>query len=634
MNRFSFLIVVALCAGVARADDRTPEQLLSPTTQIYARWDGVSAHKSAYARSARGKVFAGDAGKCVDELMLILNRQAKKVLVGDRLLEGTPPPDLQQLHADVKRLLQMPGLLADKGIVAGFEMGPPVFDLRTLFEMARGERKPFELQYQLTLIVPDAADQPEIAAAMRVLGRYTKESAKEEMIAGRKVVMLAQQPDNVKAAAWAEGKHAVFVYGNHSVDAMVQKVKDCRTGITTNPNYKRLQGFKEFRVVTRGFVESPLKPFEKFTKQYAPEVWPRLELAGLTGIHSAYFWDGFDGEESRGVVEIEFSGKRQGLTRLFRPEGKGAVRPAPLRMSDLPPLPADLTRFTAARLDPGAIYELLPLLDMAGPEQTQDDEGLSPEQRLRSQRDKTLASIDEALGIKMAELFSALDDRVVTYHAPGDGMLFSQVIAVGVKDEKLLNRCVETLRGKLPQLLGKEVAVKRRDCLGIEIYELSIQGNGFVVLSFTVCDGWLVVGFQPQPVRGFIHRSRGKLPSWKPDPRTAATLAKLPNDRCVLQVADPRASIQWLLTAAPLVTGVAAGFNPEKETLLDPGIFPHAGEVNSHLFPNVCWCRDDGKTMRWESRDSLWLPLEFLGPELITTPGLYGVLAIMVGNGR
>ena len=108
----------------------------------------------------------------------------------------------------------------------------------------------------------------------------------------------------------------------------------------------------------------------------------------------------------------------------------------------------------------------------------------------------------------MTDLFgTALDDRVVTYHATGDGMLFSQVIAVGVKDEKLLHRCIETLRGKIPQLLGKEVAVKRRDCLGIEINELSIQGAGFVALSFTVCDGWLVVGFQPQPVRGFIHRA-------------------------------------------------------------------------------------------------------------------------------
>src|SRR5262245_28727981 len=38
------------------ADERTPEQLLPATTQIYARWDGVTAHKEAYRNSARGKM--------------------------------------------------------------------------------------------------------------------------------------------------------------------------------------------------------------------------------------------------------------------------------------------------------------------------------------------------------------------------------------------------------------------------------------------------------------------------------------------------------------------------------------------------------------------------------------------------
>ena len=190
-------------------------------------------------------------------------------------------------------------------------MGPPVFNLRTLFEMAKGERKPFELQFGTRLDRPRPGRRPNGRAAVRILGRFTKEPAKEEMISGRKVVILVQQPENVKAAVWAEGKHAVFVYGNHSVDAMVQKIKDSRTGITTSPSYKRLQGFKEFRVVTRRICRLASETVREVHEAVCTEVWPRLELAGLTGIHSAYSGTASTGR-SPGVVEIDFTGKHRG----------------------------------------------------------------------------------------------------------------------------------------------------------------------------------------------------------------------------------------------------------------------------------------------------------------------------------
>jgi hypothetical protein len=287
-------------------------------------------------------------------------------------------------------------------------------------------------------------------------------------------------------------------------------------------------------------------------------------------------------------------------------------------MKDLPPLPADLTRFTAARLDLGEIFKLVPLFELSGllKERSEDDPPLSPEEGLRLHQENFLQSIDDAVGLKVQDLFSALDDRVVTYQAPSDGILgIGQVIAIGVKDEKQLKRCLKILVRKLEQKSREVVVVKRRDCLGVEVSEFVLKKNSSpVTVSYTICDGWLVIGFQPQPVRGFIYRAKGKLPPWKPDPRTAATLAKVPEDRCVIQVSDPRSNLQWLLHAAPIVAGMVQGAEVGAP---DPGIFPVVDEVNQHLFPNVCWCHDDGTVMRWESRDSLWLPLEFLGPELL-----------------
>ena len=43
--------------------DAAPERLLSPTTQLYVRWDGVTAHAGAYKASIWGPVMAGPTGE-------------------------------------------------------------------------------------------------------------------------------------------------------------------------------------------------------------------------------------------------------------------------------------------------------------------------------------------------------------------------------------------------------------------------------------------------------------------------------------------------------------------------------------------------------------------------------------------
>jgi hypothetical protein len=316
---------------------------------------------------------------------------------------------------------------------------------------------------------------------------------------------------------------------------------------------------------------------------------------------------------------IDYAGQRRGLTRMFRPDPANKERPRPLTMADLPPLPEDLTRFAALRWDLGAVYELIHLFDIDGALGRNDaDKDLLPAARLKKHKEQFLATADEAIGIKVAELFAALDDKIVTYQAPSDGILnMGQVVAVGIKDEKALRRQLDVLCKKLETLARNGVAIRKRDCLGIEVREFVVKDKSPVTPAYAICDGWLVIGFQPQPVRGFIHRSQEKLPVWKPDARTAATLAKIPPDHCVIQVADPRPTLNWLLNGAPIIAGLLTGKN-DKEPFIDPGIFPHTGEATKHLFPNVMWCRDDGKTMRWESHDSLWLPLEFMGMELIS----------------
>ena len=49
--------------------------------------------------------------------------------------------------------------------------------------------------------------------------------------------------------------------------------------------------------------------------------------------------------------------------------------------------------------------------------------------------------------------------------------------------------------------------------------------------------------------------------------------------------------------------------------MIDPGKLPNPEEACRPLFPNVLWTHNDGKTIRWESRESLALPLEIVGIE-------------------
>src|SRR5580700_2047260 len=77
-----------LAIAVCKAADRTPEQILPPSTQVYARWDGIAAHQKAYDESARGKMFAGETGKAFHELQKQLLRQMKLSQPGESLLNG------------------------------------------------------------------------------------------------------------------------------------------------------------------------------------------------------------------------------------------------------------------------------------------------------------------------------------------------------------------------------------------------------------------------------------------------------------------------------------------------------------------------------------------------------------------
>ena len=234
-------------------------------------------------------------------------------------------------------------------------------------------------------------------------------------------------------------------------------------------------------------------------------------------------------------------------------------------------------------------------------------------------RQEAMEQIDGALGIKIADMLATLGDVGLTYQTPGDGFLnLGQVFAVSIKDEVAFKKYFNTLCQKLEGFTNNGLKIKRRIYHGVELREFGTGEGDVVHPTFAVCDGWLVLGLYPQSVQGFVLRSKGKLPAWKPDARTAKTLAAIPEKPAAIQYTDPRPTVKLVLSAAqPFASNYADKFF--KGYQFDTSVLPNPEEACQHLFPNVVWIHNDGKMMRWETRESLALPFELVGIEAILT---------------
>ncbi len=230
--------------------------------------------------------------------------------------------------------------------------------------------------------------------------------------------------------------------------------------------------------------------------------------------------------------------------------------------------------------------------------------------------------LEDTLGIKLDDLFGSLGDTFVAHCSHSDGLsMLGQVIALSVKDERTLTRTLDPLMRKIAAELGDRTRFRKRTFQGATIREISQSGGNPIAFCCALHKGWLVLALNQQPIQGFILRSSGKLPAWKPDPRTARALARIPADAGLMQVVDPRTTVNFFLSVAPLgVNAFSRGvFRREDgiERFIEAGDLPHAEAVTTHLFPNVSWTTFDGKTYRIESRESLWLPLQEVGIEML-----------------
>jgi hypothetical protein len=664
MSRLFTLALVLLPTAVRAADpvsDVAPEKLLSPTSQLYARWDGVTAHAETYKKSFWGPLMAGPSGDSIRALLAKVPKLLGSTLLAEPLLDGKPPAELKANLADLKNASKLIDLIADKGALIGAEVREPKLTLKGLgqaLEGLFGGEAPSPAQFipdvQVLVIVPDVGERSEVLFATLRLLASSGDSKIEPFTAGNrkgfkvktgeggfnplpragrvanKIPVDEEEPASpqVEMAWWTEGKHFVLYLGTMKPEKVVAEVAVNQTkgGVTSHPLYQRCQKEPKFTSVARGFVDAGrvVSLVKSLVGPLVPGFNQRLDDLGFGNLKAIVFNCGYDGKEFRAVWELDLPGERKGLAKI--------LKPVPLGLKDLPPLPTDVNRFLAARIDPAAAYdaslsvvEFLAMKEEFGVE----DEAKSLTDKIRLRREFLAKEFDKLLALSVKDdILPCLGDKVVVYQSPNEGLsILGTVVCVSLKDPAKAKAVGERVHRGIESIVSAPVKVRKKMLKGVEIRELHCRAFGIVTPTYAVVDDWLVVALYPQGVQGMVLRMKGELPSWKPDADTLARLAKLPADGCTLQYCDPTSTVKNLCVLGPLffsVLGLRDGGGNGGESDYDPldvGLVPNAHELSKHLFPNLTVIRDDGKTVRIEVDESISIPLEIIGLEALIVGG-------------
>jgi hypothetical protein len=563
-HRIGLVACLLLIPRTAGAQEPA-ERLLSGGTQIYLRWDGVEAHRTAYEQSALGKTLRGDTGKFFARLF----DYGREQLVTHLKDELNP----QQVDKIYKELMQFAGVLGKQGFILGVEV-----------------RKGEPVHAQATVIFPGAGAPPApFLALLHNLAGLGNVELRKLQHDGRTIHHF--DGEVVHALWWNDGNDAVLVFGTDKPGAVLKRVYGKGPRLTTHPLYQQLQAYKEFSTWGRGFIDTVA--LVKVARDYGPDIGQLVDDLGLPGLQSVTFHSGFDGPAERAVLELSMPGERKGLLRLFNRR--------PFTLADLPPLPADVATVFASNLDLNVTFDvLLQAIEsgvrLAEPGAVGFIQG-------------GLKQLEEITSVKIREdLFGSLDDRVIQYDCPSDAPLaLGQVTLIKVKDANKLRKALADLTTSATNIPGLDLRVKDRNYHGVKLHEFHVAAPGMIYTpTYAIYKDWLVFSFYPQPVQGFLLAARSEVKTWHPDPGTRKTLDQLPAEFVSVTIADPRPRIRVILSLLPTAASILNSFVPQAH--FDVGLIPSAHEVNRHLFPNVTVTTDDGKKVRVETRASLALP--------------------------
>lgn len=571
MSRRSLISLAIVLALPWLASAQGPEKYLPSGSQIVVQVDAAKATKAAYDRTVYGQMMNGDTGKFWGSFyQWILDS-------GETAASEFQMPSKEDI-ALIKDGVKVFERMMDEGIALGIDV-----------------KQAWPPQVRAVVVLPQlATGKPNIVKLLAEVRAKAQNNAPgqieiKEVKIGNRAVSVVEVPMAGELGWWAEGNDFVLTLGTDPVADYIKAIDAGATGLAKNSTYKKLLDLGAFPTRSRAYLDVP--SLVKLGDNIEPAK-KTIDTLGLRGVGPILSISGYDGPALRTITEVETTAPRSGLTGLMSPKTFSLV--------DLPPMPSDLTSFSAYSANAGKMYgtgfEIVEkLLGIYMPDQAENIvDGLK--------------AFEGIIGVDLQkDVFTNFDDLTVTYSSPSECMGLGSTL-FKVKDEAKLRKAFANIAGALPNLPGVDSGLKIRKYRGVDVFELHLNTPGnFSMQTFAVHKGYMVYSNYPQGVHGYILRTQDKLPSWKSDERLTKTLAAFPKQYSGISFSDPRGTYEQLLSAMPPIITFANGF-----TGLVPGLapfevsqVPHAQEASAGLFPTISIVIDDGKKVRTDTRSSV-----------------------------
>ncbi len=432
-------------------------------------------------------------------------------------------------------------------------------------------------------------------------------------------------------ACWQEGRDLIVYWGRPGLKSVVDKAS--REGsITASRSWQRawteleqpiaetahvwcdvarlLKRYGLSPALTEGIAvnntdSADVTEASKLVPEPPEEIAKLLKPLGMEGIESVVWRWGYRGRHLVDVLDVVTPQPREGLWALYD-------QPT-VSLDRLPPLPVSLRSFSIQAFDATQTWDQSAKI-------VSDYVALLPEESRPVFRKGAFELSDENVVELRRELFASLGNVLCTWSDTDQELLslgrFN--LAISVKDAPALQKTLDRLF-EIIQQQGVEFSHTSSTRHGCPFYVFASKTAGIKPCA-ALCDGWLILGLQPQTVEATVLRAKGRLPRWDADVAKTTGVA-IPKSFSGLTWSDPRGNVRFAMSLLPWFADQwstnAKEFAPGVDlSSLD---IPPAELVTQPLFPNVTTTIASPDRIRWTTwsstpmNDSLVMLLQSYG---------------------
>ncbi|MFM9960835.1 MAG: hypothetical protein ACKV2Q_06380 [Planctomycetaceae bacterium] len=404
----------------------------------------------------------------------------------------------------------------------------------------------------------------------------------------------------VVVAFWQEGEDLLVYSGRQNIEVVIDKMTNVEESLIVSRSWQRAWPELEQPIVETSHVWCDVV---RLLKRYGSEpviglglpaetvtVAKLLKLLGVDEIESLAWRWGYHGRHLVDVLDVVTPQPRQGLLALYD-------QPT-VSLDRLPPLPVSVRSFSIQSFDAVQTWDQSAKI-LAGFAAMLPDELNAAMHQIGSKFEN-----ENATELRR-ELFASLGSVVCSWSDTDQELLslgrFN--VAISVKDGPALQKTLDRLF-ELIQQQGVEFSHTASTRHGCPFYVFASRTSA-IKPCVALCDGWLILGLQPQTVEATVLRAKGRLPRWEGDV-AKTTGVEIPKSFSGLTWSDPRGTVRLAMSLLPWLADMwsvnAKEFAPGVDfSSLD---IPPAELVAQPLFPNVTTTVASSDRIRWTSWSS------------------------------